>query len=130
MGRIIDRDKIRKGDKILVKYAVEVGTDPDADGDFKTASGDWFELDYNLGREVEVEVELLERATPELPTERGKFITVFRNSGNEGDTGYWMTQEDGFLVSSRNVRKSRDEFLDWIHESDRSFEVLDSGSDA
>ncbi|AWY04991.1 hypothetical protein SEA_HORTUS1_9 [Microbacterium phage Hortus1] len=123
MGRIIKRSEIRKGDKIVIKRTVEVGTDLDSDGDFKTPDGEWVEFD--AGFDDDYEIELLYRESPPLPTEPGSVIRVHSNSGS----GRWILTRPSFggpvWVSAAKVNYTPDEMIDFLERrEDRTFEVL------
>lgn len=121
MGRIINRQDIKKGDKIVIRRTVEVGSDLDSDGDFKTPEGYWVEVS-ECNTDDGYEIELLERPNPELPEGLGHVIKVYDNDGKEG---IWITQEGGYIASARNVRVTRDYFLeDFIKPVGYSFEVI------
>lgn len=121
MGRIINHREIKKGDKLVIHRTVEVATDLDSDGDFKTPYGDWVEVS-NYDTDDGYEIELLDRPNPEIPEGLGHVVKVYDDKGN---VGVWITQADDYIVSSRNVRFTRDYFLEnYIQGTDYTFEVL------
>lgn len=126
MARIITPEQIKHGDKIRLVQEFTVGK---SNGDFKDSPLDsdgevWSREsnDYVYVQDDSFTIELVERPNPEIPEGMGHIIKVYDDLGKEG---LWLTQEGGYITSARNVRVTRDYFLeDFIKSVGYSFEVI------
>lgn len=123
MGRIIDRGDIKKGDTIVIHREVEVATDLDQDGDFKTPDGRWVEVSqYDFSDAGEYTIELLKRPNPPLPLKVGSVVNVTHPGSNTSSR--WMLHSSRRWNSDQGGVKNGAEFSSFIVGNGLAFEVI------